>query len=59
MEGRFVTLSKRQFALVLTVNESGSSFRFTIPKFNLDLHLPSTGAITHLIKMTKSVKVST
>ncbi len=35
-------LSKRQLALVLTVNESGSSFRFTIPKFNLDLHLPST-----------------
>ena len=35
-------LSKRQLALVLTVNESGSSFRFTIPKFNLDLHLPYT-----------------
>ena len=33
-------LSKRQLALVLTVNESGSSFRFTISKFNLDLHLP-------------------
>jgi len=30
MEGRFLTLSKRQLALVLTVNESGSSFRFAL-----------------------------
>ena len=27
---------------VLTANESVSSFRFTFPKFVLDLHLPST-----------------
>ncbi len=31
-------LSKRLLALILTVNESGSSFRFTISKFNLVLH---------------------
>ena len=35
---------------VLTANESVSSFRFTFPKFVLDLHLPSAGGCFPLAK---------